>query len=170
VNTRKLWSVIRFFLTFFSLFVGWMLFTWSLDPGSLLAGIIVSMLTALLTFRFFIDEDEVARRAHLPRPDMFVLFLLVLVFKMYVASFQVLWQIIRGRINPGVVHFRTHLKTDIARVVLSSSITLTPGTVTLDLDDDHLVVHWLDARTTHSRYAGNLIKGTFEKLLKRVWL
>jgi multicomponent Na+:H+ antiporter subunit E len=94
----------------------------------------------------------------------------VLVFNMYVASFRVLWKIIRGDIEPRVVHFRTHLKTDIARVVLSSSITLTPGTITLDLDDDHLVVHWLDAKTTHSRYAGRIIKGMYEKLLRLVWL
>jgi len=89
---------------------------------------------------------------------------------MYVASFRVLVRILKGDINPRIVHFRTRLKTDIARVALSSSITLTPGTITLDLDDDHLVVHWLDAETTHSRYAGRLIKGAYEKLLRRVWL
>ena len=125
---------------------------------------------ALLTYSIFIDEKEVARRAHLPRPHMLAVFFLVLVFQMYVASFQVLWHIVRGRMNPGLVHFRTRLRTDIARVALTSAITLTPGTVTLALDDDHLVVHWLDARTTHSRYAGELIKGTYERLLRRVWL
>lgn len=170
MDTRTRWAVTRFFITFVSLFAGWMLFTWSVDIGSLSAGIGASLIVALFTFRIFVDEEEAGRRAHLPRPDMFILFLGVLIFNMYVASFQVLWQILRGRINPGVVHFRTHLKTDIARVALTSSITLTPGTITLDLKDDHLVVHWLDARTTHSRYAGNLIKGTYEKLLRHVWL
>jgi multicomponent Na+:H+ antiporter subunit E len=37
------------------------------------------------------------------------------------------------------------------------------------LDDDHLIVHWLDARTTHSKYAGKLVKGTYEQVLKRIW-
>ncbi len=164
------WALVRFFITFFSLFGGWLLFTWSLDSGSLVAGGVASLLVSLLTYRQFIEESEAGRRAHLPRPHMFVVFLLVLIFNMYVASFKVLLNILRGRINPGIVHFRTHLKTDIARVALTSSITLTPGTITLDLDDDHLIVHWLDARTSHSRYAGDLIKGTFEKLLRRVWL
>ena len=147
-----------------------MLFTWSLDPGALTAGFFASFIVSFFTYRLFVDESEAGRRAHLPRPHMFIVFVLVLVFNMYVASFQVLWNILCGRINPGVVHFRTHLKTDIARVALTSSITLTPGTITLDLDDDHLLVHWLDARTSHSRYAGNIIKGTYEKLLQRVWL
>jgi multicomponent Na+:H+ antiporter subunit E len=89
---------------------------------------------------------------------------------MYAASFKVLYLICRRKINPRIVHFRTKLTTDIARVILTSSITLTPGTITLDLTDDHLIVHWLDAKTTHSRHAGDLIKGGFEKFLQRIWI
>lgn len=170
MDLRTRWTLVRFSITFISLFTGWLLFTWSLDPGALAAGALSSLAVSLVTWSMFVDETEAGKRAHLPRPHYFLLFLGVLVFNMYVASFRVLWQIVRGNINPRIVHFRTHLKTDIARVVLTSSITLTPGTITLDLDEDHLVVHWLDARTTHSRYAGRLIKGIYERLLRRVWL
>ncbi|OPL19595.1 MAG: cation:proton antiporter [Candidatus Aegiribacteria sp. MLS_C] len=170
MNLRARWNLVRFFITFISLFSGWLLFTWSLDTGSLVAGVVSCIAVSLVTWSIFVDETEAGRRAHLPRPHYFLLFLGVLVFNMYVASFKVLWQIVRGNINPSMVHFRTHLRTDIARVVLTSSITLTPGTITVDLNEDHLVVHWLDAQTTHSRYAGKLIKGIYEKLLRRVWL
>lgn len=170
MNLRSRWALVRFLITFFTLFAGWLLFTWSLDPGSIIAGILSSLTVSALTYSIFIDETEAELRAHLPRLHYLLIFAGVLIFNMYVASFRVLWQIVRGNINPGIVHFRTRLKTDIARVALASSITLTPGTITLDLDDDHLVVHWLDARTTHSRYAGRLIKGAHEKLLKKVWL
>ncbi len=170
MDIRTRWAMVRFAITFLSLFAGWLLFTWSLDPGAMVAGAVSGLAVSVLTWSIFVDEAEAGRRAHLPRPHYFILFLGVLVFNMYVASFRVLWKIVRGDIDPRVVHFRTHLKTDIARVVLSSSITLTPGTITLDLDDDHLVVHWLDAKTTHSRYAGRLIKGIYEKLLRLVWL
>jgi multicomponent Na+:H+ antiporter subunit E len=94
----------------------------------------------------------------------------VLAFNMYVASFLVMWQIVRGRINPGVVHFRTRLRSDLARVALTNSITLTPGTITVSLEDDHVIVHWLSARTTHSKYAGELVKGVYEKFLRRIWI
>ena len=97
-------------------------------------------------------------------------YILVIIFKMYVSSFEVLLSIIRGDINPGIVHFRTRLKSDLARVILANSITLTPGTIALHLDDDHLIVHWLNAKTRHSRYAGELIKEQFEKLLKRIFI
>ena len=78
--------------------------------------------------------------------------------------------VIVGNINPRIVHFRTRLSSKFARVILANSITLTPGTLTLDLDEDHLVVHWVDAKTTHSHYAGRLIKGHFESWLKRIWV
>ena len=170
MDLRTRWTAVRFAITFLSLLAGWLLLTWSLDIGSVLAGVISSLLVSAVTYRIFVDETEAGRRAHLPRVHMFAFFLCLLVFNMYVASFRVLWGILRGKINPGVVHFRTRLKTEIARVALSSSITLTPGTITLDLTEDHLVVHWLDAQTTHSRYAGELIKGMYEKLLRKVWL
>ena len=170
MNPRTKWNIVRFLLTSAALMIGWLLFTWSLDPGSLVAGLGASVVVSLITYSIFIDEQEAGRRAHLPRIHVFLVFLAVLVFNMYVSSFQVLMQIMRGKIRPGIVHFRTRLRTDIARVALTHSITLTPGTVTVLLDDDHLIVHWLQARTTHSRYAGKLIKGTYEELLKRVWL
>ncbi|GAH60549.1 unnamed protein product [marine sediment metagenome] len=95
---------------------------------------------------------------------------LVLLTKVYLASFKMIIPVITGQSNPRVVHFRTRLKSELARVVLANSITLTPGTLTLDLDNDHLIVHWLDAKTIHSHYAAGLIKGHFESWLKRIWM
>lgn len=163
------WNIVRIAVTTVYLMLGWLLFTWSLSAGSLVLGLVNSLVVAVLTFPIFIEQDEAARRSHLPRVDLLGVFLVVLVLNMYVASFKVLWQILRGRINPGVVHFRTKLRTDVARVALTSSITLTPGTITLHLDDDHLIVHWLDARTTHSKYASKLIADPYERLLRRIW-
>ncbi len=167
---RFWWDLVRIAVTAVTLFGGWLLFTWSLDPESLALGGIFSLVIASGTFHLYIDETEAAWRAVLPRIHWLAVYLVVLVFSMYVASFRVLWQIVRGRINPGVVHFRTRLRSDIARAALSTGITLTPGTITIDLDEDHLVVHWLDATTRHSRYAGELIKGIYEKLLRRIWV
>ena len=48
-------------------------------------------------------------------------------------------------IRPQLVTFRTGLKTDAHKVVLANSITLTPGTITVGLEKDQLLVHGLDA-------------------------
>lgn len=169
MSARTWWNTVRLGITAAYLMAGWLLFTWDLGSSSLLLGLFYCLLVAAISFPIFVEEHDAARRAHFPRVHVLGAYLLVLIYSMYVASFKVLWHIVRGRINPGVVHFRTRLRTDIARVALTSSITMTPGTITLLLDDDHLIVHWLDARTRHSRYAGSLIAGRFERLLRRVW-
>ncbi len=164
------WNITRFALTTVYLLVGWILFTWSIEPRTVLLGLLHSTIVAFLTYSVFIEHHEVARRSHVPRLHLLLVYLAILVFQMYIASFKVLWQILRGKIDPGVVHFRSRLRSDIARVALTNSITLTPGTITLLLEDDHLIVHWLDARTTHSRYAWKLVAGLYERLLKRIWI
>jgi len=164
------WKIVRIILTSIYLMVGWILFTGTLALFSLFLGVIFSFCIALLTYSIFIEEKEAARRFLLPHVYLIPIYLAVLLFKIYIASFKMVINLIKGNINPRIVHFRTKLKSDLAKVILANSITLTPGTVTLDLDEDHLVVHWLDAKTTHSHYAGNLIKGHFESWLRRIWI
>ena len=50
----------------------------------------------------------------------------------------------RERMEPVLVHVHTDLKTETARVILANSITLTPGTITVSLTEDKLLVHCLD--------------------------
>ena len=50
----------------------------------------------------------------------------------------------RYEIEPAVVRFKTDLKTQQARILLANSITLTPGTITVSLEEDEYVVHCLD--------------------------
>lgn len=164
------WSVVRVILTTLYLFPGWILFSGSLEPINLAGGALFSFIIALGTFRIFIDENEAERRSLIPRLPLLLVYLLLVIGKMYISSFQVVWKLIRRRYNPRIVHFRTRLNSDMARVILANSITMTPGTITVDMNDDHLIVHWLDAPTTHSRHAGELIKDNMEKLLKRIWI
>lgn len=164
------WTITRIILTTIYLFAGWLLFTGSTAPQSLLTGAAFSLLIALTTFKLFIDDDEAARRTLIPRLHWLVVYIFLVFYKIYHSSFQTAFAVLRNDYNPRVVHFRTRLNSDIARSVVAGSITLTPGTITLELTDDHLVVHWLHATTTHSRFSGNIIKGSFESILRRVWV
>ena len=47
-------------------------------------------------------------------------------------------------INPGIVKTKTVLKSKMGRMILANSITLTPGTLTVDIEDDILYIHWID--------------------------
>jgi multicomponent Na+:H+ antiporter subunit E len=52
------------------------------------------------------------------------------------ANLDVAKRVITGEINPGIVKFNPRLKTEMGRMMLANSITLTPGTLTVDIDDD----------------------------------
>ena len=67
----------------------------------------------------------------------------------------------KERIEPVLVTFHTDLKTETARVILANSITLTPGTITVSIEEDKLVVHCLD-----KSLADGLKDSVFEQKLK----
>jgi multicomponent Na+:H+ antiporter subunit E len=69
-------------------------------------------------------------------------------------------------INPGIVEVKTKLKSKIGRVILADSITLTPGTFTLDLKDDSMFIHWVDVKSTDLEKSTQLIVNKFEKYLE----
>ena len=169
MSYRKLWKLIRFLLTFIALYGIWLIFTADFSIFSLTAGFLGTLLMASLTYSVFLEEHEVSWRSFLPNPWALGRFLMELVILIYKSSFLLLLAIISGKISPRIVHFKTRIRSDLGRMVLSNAITLTPGTVTLDLNDDHLTVYWLFSTTSHSRAAGEYIKGTMENRLQEVW-
>lgn len=48
-------------------------------------------------------------------------------------------------INPGLVEIRTGLTSELGRMLLANSITLTPGTLTVEAEGDRLLIHWIDS-------------------------
>lgn len=163
------WIIVRIVITTLYLVAGWILFTGSLEPRSLMMGGSFALLVAVLTYDSFIAESEAAWKSLVPRLHWGVAYVFILLYRLYASSFLVFFSMVTRRYNPRVVHFRTRLRSEIARAAVATSITMTPGTITLELDEDHLLVHWLDSKTTHARYAGKLIKGGFEATLRRIW-
>ena len=84
------------------------------------------------------------------------------------ANFDVASRVITGKINPGIVKVQTGLKSDFAVTMLANSITLTPGTLTVDLDDssNELYVHWIDVK--NSDPAPNEVYGSFGDWIRRI--
>ena len=83
------------------------------------------------------------------------------------ANWDVAKRVITGEINPGIVKFDPRLKTDRARMMLANSITLTPGTLTVDIDDDGIFyVHAINLTSTTPTEAD--ICGTFGQWARRI--
>lgn len=169
MTPRTKWDLVRFASTFSILFAAWLLFAGPPDAYSLAAGLISSAVLAFFTFRFFLEDHEAGARHLIPNPLLLLLYLPYLLYRIYAASFVLVFDMITGRMNPRVVHFRTRLRSDLARAVLCSSITLTPGTIAILIDEDHLLVHWFTAESSHSHQARREIAESMERFLKRIW-
>jgi len=68
-------------------------------------------------------------------------------------------------IKPGFVTIKTKLKEPYQRLILANSITLTPGTVTLDIDGEDMLIHWLDVKGENMEENGEAIKAGMEEMI-----
>lgn len=69
-------------------------------------------------------------------------------------------------VKPGIVTVRTRLKNPMGRMLLCNSITLTPGTLTVDMDGDLLHIHWVTVDSPDIERATQAIVSGFERYLE----
>ena len=72
-------------------------------------------------------------------------------------------------IKPGIVKVRTRLKSRMGRLMLANSITLTPGTLTVEMDGEWLYVHWVNVASTDVDAATAEIVAGFERYLEVIY-
>jgi len=128
-------------------FVLWLLLTfngrmWGTDE--IIAGIVMAAIAGFAARKIFVKEFKLAN------PKRWIFFLAYLprfFFEMAKANFDVAYRVLTGRIRPGIVKISPGLKTDLAITVLANSITLTPGTLSVDVDEErNLYVHWINVK------------------------
>ena len=161
--------------TFIVSYACWILLTWSFSAQELAAGAVVSLAVALFSARFFIHE----RSFWLFNPLRLLIALFYWLGVFMVELFKANWDMAKRcyggckKVNPGIVKVPVDLKSDYAQAALANSITLTPGTITMDIAEEdgqiYYYIHWIDVQKPSGKEAGDAIKGTLEKWLRRVW-
>ncbi|MEY1639795.1 Na+/H+ antiporter subunit E [Tenuifilum osseticum] len=154
---------------FVLLFLIWLLLTGTLELTSLLLGLALAVTLALI----FGKNSNVFGRFRMT-PKVFVyslIYLFVLSWEIVKSNIDVALRVLNPKlpINPGIVKVKTRLKSPIGRMILANSITLTPGTLTIDIKDDELYIHWIDVKTLDTEEASRKILGKFEKLLEVIY-
>jgi len=98
-------------------------------------------------------------------------YVIVLFWEIIKANFDVAYRVIHPQmpIKPGIVVIKTRLKSDIAKMILANSITLTPGTFTWDIIGDELLIHWINVKTEDIDDATKIIGWKFEKYLRMIF-
>jgi len=151
-------------------FVIWMLLTWQIDAQIIIAGLVASAIVAFL-FQEILPKEY---RVFLSPIRLFWLLVYLPVFFYYVmkANLDVVYRTLHPKmpIKPGIVKIKTELKTESGITALANSITLTPGTLTVDLTDDgYLYVHWINVKSDDMEEATKFIARKFEWFLKKIF-
>jgi len=156
-------------------FIVWVAVAWPFVDGRVdvqvvVAGLIASFLAAILFHEMLPKEHHVFISP--VRVFWFLAYVPVFVYFLIRANFDVVYRALHPKmpIRPGIVKIKTNLKTDSAITALANSITLTPGTMTVDVTDDgFLYIHWINVKSDDIEEATKSISQTFEWFIKRIF-
>jgi len=143
----------------------WLLLNNTISAGHIVLGSIIALVLPWSTAGFWAD------RLHLHKPGLALRFLLLVLWDITVANIQVAKLILspRSKLRPAFVHYPLELDNDFAITVLAATISLTPGTVSIDVSADHrtLLVHGLDVDDEAALIAE--IKSRYEAPIKEIF-
>jgi multicomponent Na+:H+ antiporter subunit E len=156
-------------------FIVWVVIAWpfvdgKIDVQVMAAGLIASALVAVLFHEILPKEHHVFISP--VRLFWFLVYVPVFLYFLVRANIDVMYRALHPKmpIKPGIVKIKTNLKTESAITALANSITLTPGTMTVDLTDDgFLYIHWINVQSDDIEQATKIISQTFEWFIKRIF-
>ncbi|HPQ53855.1 MAG TPA: Na+/H+ antiporter subunit E [Spirochaetota bacterium] len=123
---------------------GEVFYYWSIEE--LVVGVVLSVLIAGISYR--IIPGSVSTEVLNPLKWLLGAFYMTgpFLFSLIIANIEVLYRIISGRIHPAIVRVETDLKSDLGTYFLANSITLAPGTLTIEMDPEThtLYIHCLN--------------------------
>lgn len=150
-------------IMFLILFICWVIFNGNLTVEIALVGLAVSALIYAFMWKFL---------SWTPKKDLYLLkfsgfilkYIAILIVEIVKAVFATIAVTFNEReeVMPVLVHFDTDIESNVLRVVLANSITLTPGTITVVLEANHYTVHALD-----ETFAVDIDESIFVKELRK---
>ena len=140
-------------------FLVWIIFNGAITTEICIFGVVV----AFLMFGFvckFMDYSWRKEKLLIQRSGYFLLYLGNLLIEIVRANVSVCHFVLsdRDEIHSVMVSFHTTLKSGLARVILTNSITLTPGTITVSLQGDEVIVHCLDRSLAEGMENSSFVK------------
>jgi multicomponent Na+:H+ antiporter subunit E len=155
----------HFIYTFIIMFGFWLLLSGKFDLFHLTLGVISSLLVAWMSSDLlFLDRTRKGRLSEVWR---FILYIPWVFKEILLSTLHVTWLALhpemKKKIAPRMVTFKTKLKSDAARVILANSITLTPGTITVRIEEDVFIVHALSDKVARG------LPGEMEERIARIF-
>ena len=144
------------------LFVMWMILTANFEVANIFIGLSLSFAIALIYKKMFEHSEE-----ELINPYWLGVYIVVLGKNLIISNLQIAKRTLSKdmQLNPAIVAVKTELKSEWKKLLLANSITLTPGTLTLDVKDDILYIHTIECKNIENK---QLITQEFEEIIKRI--
>jgi multicomponent Na+:H+ antiporter subunit E len=155
-DRQKRLKIRNFITTSFILFAFWILLSGRFDAFHLILGIICTLLVSYISHDLLFANIRVgdirirARRFFAAAPWFLGQIFLANLYVAYLALSP------KMPIDPQIIRFKTKLESDISWVALANSITLTPGTITIDIKEGEFVVHALDRKVAYDLNTGKM--------------
>jgi len=156
-------------ISILTLFVIWVLLNQKVTSEVLISGAVVAFAVGLI---FCYSCDNYSDLKLTPKAILFwFLYIFVFLRELVKSNFDVAKRVISPKlpINPGIVEVKTKLKSKLGRMILANSITLTPGTFTVELLGDRIFIHWIDVKSENIEEDTNIIVRKFEKYLEVIY-
>ena len=165
-------TIIYAFIAYLALTAGSGNFLGFWSPGEIIMGLVLSTGVGIMARKYLC----MSKNYRMLNPLRWLLFIVYgfgpFLFAMAKANIDVAYRVITGKIRPGIVKINPKLKTDFGVTFLANSITLTPGTLSVDVDDDNcLYVHWINIPEGEEKKEFATIErvcGSFAKWARRV--
>lgn len=144
--------------------VVWMFIKVSYDPVTFIVGYFFGLLIIYLFRRFF------SARFYLLRVWAVISLIFLFIKELVLSNIAVLKLVLSPKLNirPGIFALETQLKSDWEITLLSNLITLTPGTLVIDVSDDNKVIYIHTIDIEDAQEAIDSIKNSFEKAIMEV--
>ncbi len=136
----------------------WCILNESFSLSRVIEGLVIAILCVVMIANIFIDDKDPFYH-HTISGVILLKYICLLFFNIYKNAFILIAMILFGRPSPTLQKFRTQVKNQWGRCLLGNAITLTPGTVTLNLKRDELNVLCISTVTAKQ------IQGGIEKIL-----
>lgn len=157
----------RYVALFILSLIFWLLITFKFTAANIAVGAAASLLTSVVFGRYYFHNVYKFLQPH--RYFWFVVYLITFTWACIKANFDVAYRVLHPAmpIKPGIVKIKTSLKSGFAKALLANSITMTPGTITVDIIGDDMYIHWIYIKSEDPEVYTKIIIGSFEKYINK---
>ena len=145
-------------------YFAWIIFNGNITLEIIIFGVVIA--AVMLAFMCKFMDYSLKKELNVYKKSFWgLVYIAVLIREIVKANLEIIPRIltIEEEMDPVIVKFRTSLKSDFTKMLLANSITLTPGTITVSLEEDEYTIHCLD-----TSLAEGLEDSVFEKALKKL--